>query len=251
MQLRLPRWKISQWLALGAGVIVVLVGGYYVLRTTGALDALRRLPVREWVRQIAALGPVPFLLGLVILPAFGAPVSFFYVIAGAVFEHRGGLGVALVGCFVAIAGNLAFTYALGRWLMHPVIERLVRRFGWKVPQVRHEDRFMVTLLLRIAVGPPFFAQSYLLALGRVPFGSYMLVSCPVAWALGGGMIVFGDSLATGSAGKLIFGIMLVVAVGIVVHMMRKRLQERRPAAVAEAAGEPIEPAPLPGNEHPS
>lgn len=243
MQLRLPRLKRSQWLALAGGTVGVLVGGYFLLRTTGALEYLQSLPVREWVRHIAALGPVPFLLALAVLPAIGAPVSLFYLMAGAVFERYGGLAASLAGCFAAITANLALSYALGRWLMHPVIERLMRRFGWKVPTVRHEDRWMVTLLLRITVGPPFFAQNYLLALGRVPFGVYMLVSCPIVWLLAGGTIVFGDSLITGSGGKLVFGLTLVTAVAIFVHLLRKRLTERRPAAADEAAGEPLKQSP--------
>jgi hypothetical protein len=91
VQIRLPRLKPVQWIGLAIGGLLVLAGLVYVLRETGALAALQRLPYRRWVEQIAALGPVPFLLALAILPAFGAPVSLFYVIAGAVFAGHGGL----------------------------------------------------------------------------------------------------------------------------------------------------------------
>lgn len=237
MKLRLPRLKPVQWLALGAGAIAGLAILYVVLLKTGALEALRQLPVRAWVEEIAKLGPGPFLLALAVLPAFGAPVSVFYVFAGAVFAEHGGLGMALAGCFAAIAVNVALTYAMGRWLMHPVIERLVRRFGWKVPKVRYEDRWMVTLVLRITPGPPFFAQSYLLALGRVPFGSYMLVSVAVACSLAAPVIYLGDSLTSGGYGKLVFGVLFIVAVFLIFRLVRQRVAQRHPAAVAEMAGE--------------
>jgi uncharacterized membrane protein YdjX (TVP38/TMEM64 family) len=129
--------------------------------------------------------------------------------------------------------------------MHPVIARLAHRFGWRIPQVRFEDRWAVTLLLRITPGPPFFAQSYLLALGRVPFGSYMLVSCLVSWAMGGGVVIFGDSLFKGSSGMVLFGLMLVVGMVIAVRLVRRRLLQRRPEVVAEAMGEVREPPPAP------
>lgn len=237
MKLRLPRLKPVQWLALGAGALAGLAILYVVLVQTGALEALRQLPVRAWVEQIAAMGPGPFLLALAVLPAFGAPVSVFYLVAGAVFAAHGGLGMALIGCFAAISVNVALTYAMGRWLMHPVIERLVRRFGWKVPKVQHEDRWVVALLLRITPGPPFFVQSYLLALGRVPFGVYMVVSVAVAFPLSAPVIYFGDSLAAGSSGKLVFGVLFIIAVALIIRLVRKRVAQRHPTAVAEAAGE--------------
>jgi uncharacterized membrane protein YdjX (TVP38/TMEM64 family) len=101
---------------------------------------------------------------------------------------------------------------------------------------------MVTLLLRITPGPPFFAQSYLLALGRVPFGSYMLVSVLVAWTLSAPVIILGDSLVSGSAGKFVFGLLVIVAAVIVFRLVRKRVARRHPEAVAEAAGEDAEAA---------
>jgi uncharacterized membrane protein YdjX (TVP38/TMEM64 family) len=236
--MRIPRLKPAHWLGLALGASVALAVIAYVLHTTGALAAIRRWPVKEWVRQIAALGPVPYMLALAVLPAVGAPVTIFYLLAGAVFAHYGGLPAALAASFAAIGANIALTYAMGRWLMHPVIERLAGRFGWKVPQVRFQDRWAITLLVRITPGPPFFAQSYVLALGRVPFGSYMIVSCAVAWTLGAGVIVLGDSLASGRGGMLLFGLMLVVAVVIGVRIVRRYLQQRRPEVVAEAAGGP-------------
>jgi hypothetical protein len=84
-------------------------------------------------------------------------------------------------------------------------------------------------------------------MGRVPFSTYMLVSCPVVWVLSGGVIIFGDSLATGSAAKLVFGVMFVIAVLLITHFVRKRVAQRRPAVVAEVAGEPVAAPPDAGS----
>jgi hypothetical protein len=70
----------------------------------------------------------------------------------------------------------------------------------------------------------------------------MLVSMAVICTSGAGVIVFGDGLASGSYGKLILAVSVIVLVVVAVRFVRKRAQRRSPAAVAEAAGEEL-PAP--------
>jgi uncharacterized membrane protein YdjX (TVP38/TMEM64 family) len=224
----MPRLKTWQWIVLallvvaGTGAVVAAIITLDDFSIRNAIDQ-----VNGWIQS---LGPVTFFLALAILPAFGAPVSPFYVLSGSF-----GKTLAITGCLSALTVNIAFTYILARWLLHPIAEKLVAMAGRKIPVVKKEDQWMVAILLRITPGPPFFLQSYILALAGIPFGVYMAVSLPVVWAYAIGIIIVGESLLSGKSGQLVFGVSLFVAVSVVVMMIRKRLQKR-----ARASGLPVE-----------
>lgn len=225
---RLARIKKWKWTILGG---LVLAG---VLVVAAATVLLEDFSIRDAIDQLSAwiqsLGPRTFFVALAVLPAFGAPVSPFYVLSGSF-----GKTLAIVGCLGALTVNIAFTYILARWLLHPIAEKLVALTGRKIPVVKKEDQWIVAILLRVTPGPPFFMQSYILALAGVPFGVYMAVSVPVVWAYAIGVIIVGESVLTGKSGQLVLGISLFVAVSLVVMMIRKKLQKR-----AKEAGLPLE-----------
>lgn len=228
MRLALPRLKPWQWILLAVGAAALAALALWVLQQTGALAALRQLPVREWIEMLGALGPLPYFAALAILPALGFPVMPFYLFA----EHLFGRTVAIVGCLGGVTVNLAFAYVLGRWLLHPLIEKLMVRFGRRIPVVPPEHRVLVTLLIRITPGPPFFVQHYLLALAGVPFGIYMLVSIVITWTFAIGFIVLGEGLMSGRGSQLVLGLAFVVALTVVIRIVRKRLQQRLPDVAA-------------------
>jgi len=221
--LPIPRFKPWQWAVLSLGGIAVLVGAYLLLRTVSP---------GEMVAWISELGPLPFFGSMVVLPAFGAPITPWYLLAGPAF----GLEVAIPGCLIAITGNIAFTYVLARWILRPFAVRMVERAGHKVPEIRPEDRWLVTTLVRITPGPPFFMQSYLLGLAGVPFAIYMTVSVPVAALLGVPVVIFGESILEGEVAKIILGVILVVVAIVAVRLVRRILQRKEKARTAVGAG---------------
>jgi uncharacterized membrane protein YdjX (TVP38/TMEM64 family) len=123
--------------------------------------------------------------------------------------------------------NLALTYWLACHALRPLIERLVVRAGYRIPQIAKDEHVEVTLLVRITPGPPFFLQSYLLGLGRVAFPIYMVVSWLVSMAYGVGFVVFGDAIVHGKASMAIMGVSLLVAAAIIVHLVRKHYGKGR------------------------
>ncbi len=219
MAVRIPKFKPWQWALLVVGAIATLVGCGLLAR---AVDP------RELIARIGALGALPFFAGLAVLPALGAPVLPFYLLAGATF----GLAVAIPAAVVAISVNLALSYAAARWWLRPQVVRLVERFGHRVPEVRPEDHWNVTLLVRITPGPPFFIQSYLLGLAGIPFGIYMAVSAPVSIFLGVAMIVFGESLLSGNAMKIFFAVSLVIVAVVAIRLVRGIAGRRRAGGTA-------------------
>ena len=214
--LRIPKLAWWQWLVLALLALGAAALGWVVLREVDWQAMLE--PIRD--------RPVLFFAALSALPAIGAPMSPFYLAAGATYP----LHIAILGTVAAMSVNIAVSYLLARWVLHPVIERVARRFGYTVPSIPEKHRWMATLLLRITPGPPFFMQHYLLALGRVPFGIYLAVSIPVCGLLASAFVAASagakSSLTSGSVHQLVIGLVVLVAIVAGVRFLRGYLQRR-------------------------
>ncbi|MFT3782911.1 MAG: VTT domain-containing protein [Nibricoccus sp.] len=183
--------------------------------------------VRTWANTV---GPFPFFVAMALLPAVGFPISVFSVLAGGLFVPQIGLVGALACALLALGINIALTYWLARYALRPVLEALIKRLGYKMPEVSEDNHVSLTLLVRITPGPPYFVQGYLLGLAGVRFVTYLWLS----WVAQGGyaiaLVVFGDSLMKGN-GKIIFlAVSLLVVVAIVIKMLRKRIERKKQAA---------------------
>ncbi len=180
-------------------------------------------------------GPWMFFGAMAVLPAVGFPMSPFTLSAGPVFGPVMGLGGVITAAFAAIAVNVMIGYALARWAMHPLLEKVVVRLGYRLPRVPADQFWDWTILLRVTPGPPFFVQHLLLGLAHVPVRIYLIASLAVAWAYTVGIIVFGDALMQGKGGRVLFGVMCVVMVGVGVKLVRKHLARKRAAMAAAGA----------------
>jgi uncharacterized membrane protein YdjX (TVP38/TMEM64 family) len=163
---------------------------------------------------------------MALLPAAGFPLSAFAVAAGPVFGPTMGLGLVVLCAILAITFNVALSYWLAARAMRPVAEWVVRKFGYGIPAVQPRAAWLAIVILRTIPVTPFCLQSILLGLARVPFGAYMLVSIVVPSAYAMAMITLGDALMRGDRWAMAAAGGLFVAVGIVLHVMRKRLQSR-------------------------
>ncbi|MGA2445469.1 MAG: VTT domain-containing protein [Opitutaceae bacterium] len=180
---------------------------------------------------IGDAGPWVFFTGVALLPACGFPLMAFTLTVGPAFGAQLGLGGVLAAYGAAVGINLALTYWLACYALRPWVERLVARAGYKIPQLEEKEHLEVTLLLRITPGPPFFLQSYLLGLGRVTFLTYLWVSWTVAMAYAVGAVCFGKAIVEGRAGLAVMGVCLLIAAGIIVHLVRKHYGKGRVQAV--------------------
>ena len=186
------------------------------------------IDIKAAVDWIASFGPVPFFVAMAILPSLWAPVSPFLLLAGAIYD----MPIALGGCAVALASNMALSWLLAGKLFRPLFERLVHRFGYSVPEMKNESMVTVAVLLRITPGMPFPLQNYLLGLAQMPFGWYMGISLPLTLAMAFSIILFGDAILKGNVTVVLLAISLFVALSIGVHYLRSRLKQK---AVGEEA----------------
>jgi len=203
-------------LKLAVGGVVVLAAGLFLAR---GYD-LKGL-IQQGLALIRSAGPVTFFLAVALLPAVGAPLSFFSLTAGSVFAPQIGMPAVIALTLAAITINMALCYFLATRLLRPVLEALLTRLGYKLPQVDSGDTTDLIVLLRVTPGIPFPVQNYLLGLAQVPFGKYLLFSCLIQWPANAAFILFGDALLQGR-GKIAFiSLGAILALMAATHLVRK------------------------------
>jgi uncharacterized membrane protein YdjX (TVP38/TMEM64 family) len=208
-------------LKLGMLGAVMVGAGILVLR---GVD-LRAL-IDQVMTIIGSAGPWVFFSAMAVLPAAGAPLMAFTMTAGKAFASQMTMGGVLAVTLAAIAVNLALTHWLARRAVRPLVERLLKRFGYTVPRVTADNALSIALLVRLTPGPPYFLQSYILGLAEVPFRLYMLVSwlCVLPWAVGA--VVLGRGLFDGNFKVAAMGLGVIIAAAAAVHLLRRKVKKR-------------------------
>ncbi|NDV62442.1 hypothetical protein G0Q06_08275 [Puniceicoccales bacterium CK1056] len=221
--MRLSEHRNLLWLALAAALLgsAVCALAVYIFR-----EAIFPLPplaeIREGVYSLLNTIPAPlYFLALVILPAFGVPLTLFYLTALPVLGHGNAFyGVMLT--WVAIALNMAFTNLLTHGVFRPIIERLIRHRNMKIPRIRKENEWKIVLATRISPAP-WALQNYLLALGHSRWRYYLWFSLPIQGGIGLAMMLLGESVLKGGFGYVLLAIFLIFVVNLLLQNFRKRL----------------------------
>jgi uncharacterized membrane protein YdjX (TVP38/TMEM64 family) len=206
-----------------AGVFLGALG-VLVLREIGMVRLVASLDLL--VATIRDLGPWVFFTAMMVLPAMGAPLMAFNLVAGEAFAPQMTMPGVIITVSAAIAANLGLTYWLARYALRPLLTRVVARYGYSVPRVTKDNALTVTLLVRLTPGPPFFLQGYLLGLAEVPLRLFMIVSWLAVLPLALAGVVLGKAAREGNMGKIaaVLGFMVVVVVAV--HLVRRRFANR-------------------------
>lgn len=219
----LPKKKLPILKLAIVGVVLGAVG-ILVLREIGVARLVALFD--QLVGVIRDMGPWVFFIAMTILPAMGAPLMAFNLVAGEAFAPQMTMPGVIVTVAAAIAANLALTYWLSRYALRPMLTRLVERYGYSVPRVTRQNALTVTLLVRLTPGPPYFLQGYLLGLAEVPLRLFMIVSWLAVVPISTSAVVLGKAAREGHMGKIgaVLGVMVVVVV--VVQIVRRKVAKR-------------------------
>lgn len=209
--------------------VVVLAGVLLVAGVLALLGFDWKEAIHRSLEAVRNAGPLPFFAAMALLPAFGFPMSPFTLSVGPAFGPTLGLPAVIGATFAALTVNVLVSYVLARWLLRPLLERLILRLGYRMPEVGADNFWDVALLLRVTPGPPFFVQSYLLGLARVPLGIYLVCSLGVAWLYALGLVMFGEALLHGRARLIALAVAVIVAAGVATHLVRKHIARKRAA----------------------
>jgi uncharacterized membrane protein YdjX (TVP38/TMEM64 family) len=210
-------------LAAGAGVLAVAA----VLLARGV--DLKGL-LQQGLATVQQAGPLVFFGAMALLPAVGAPLSPFSLTAGSIFGAQMGMLLVIACALAAVTVNILLTYWLARYAFRPLLEKIVVRLGYKLPEVEAGDAADLIVILRVTPGMPFPAQNYLLGLARVPFVKYAVISCVIQWAFNAAFILFGEALMQGKGKLALLGFSALLALTAGTHLVRKHYERRKKAA---------------------
>jgi uncharacterized membrane protein YdjX (TVP38/TMEM64 family) len=220
-----PAAKKIPWVKLAVVAVVLLVIGVLILRG---------LNVRAYLEQGMALirsaSPTVFFLAMAFLPMVGAPLMAFIISAGPLWGERMGMGTVLALSLLAVTINFTLSYFLARRALRPLLQRLVVRMGYKLPQVEDKDATDLIVIMRVTWGIPYFVQNYLLGLAEVPFGKYFILTAVLSLPQNAAGVLFGEAIMHGRAKNLVIFGGLFVALMAATHLVRRHYASRKTAA---------------------
>jgi len=216
------RWNFRH-LLLAAGLTALLAALVLVARNQGLRGA-----VDAMVMGLREAGPVFFFVAMALLPAAGFPLFVFTVAAGPVFGPMMGSGWVIAWSLTAVVANLLLTYWLANRALRPLVSRLLAWFGFLLPDKAVDSAWQMTLIVRLTPGPPFWVQSYLLGLLRVPLVPYLVVSTAVMAGYIVALVYGGEAITRGN-GRLAFAAAGVLVLSVVALQLLRRRAVRRHA----------------------
>jgi uncharacterized membrane protein YdjX (TVP38/TMEM64 family) len=211
-----PATLLKMGLAMAGAVVV----GYMALN--GVDFRARFEAIAEWLRQA---GPWVFFAAMAVLPAFGFPIMFFYFWAGPLFASQMTLPGVIAAGLTAVAINSALTFWLANRALRPLVEMLLARTRFKVPQVTPDTEWSVAVLVRVAPAP-LCVQGSVLGLAGVRFRNYMIVTMAVQVVEGTGVMIFGKALMHGQRGLALIGFALVVVALAAMRLARSVMKRK-------------------------
>jgi uncharacterized membrane protein YdjX (TVP38/TMEM64 family) len=176
-------------------------------------------------------------LAIALLPMLGLPAAPFFILAGVLWGQAAGIGWSLLASIIC----MSLSYLLGKTILRPPLQKLLRKRSWDIPKVDRDDALTAVFICRIAPGVPFAVQNYALAMTNIPFLTYLLGSIPIVFGFTCAFVIMGEALFEGSAGMLVLGAMLFIVMFLVIRLARKRLINNK---------EPEQPEAQPATEAP-
>jgi uncharacterized membrane protein YdjX (TVP38/TMEM64 family) len=222
-QISQRRWT-KYHLALAAGAVVLIAGLVFVATKVGWLDAIDAA-----IAGLQKAGPGIFFVAMAILPAVGFPMSAFMLTVGPVFGTTLGAGWVIIWSLTAVTINLLLSYWLADRALRPLVGRLLNYFSFRLPDGATGSAWQISLIVRVTPGPPYWVQSYLLGLLRVPLVPYLVVSLSVMAGYIVALVFGGEAIAEGSGRLAVVAVGILAATVVALQLVRKWLAQRREA----------------------
>lgn len=175
--------------------------------------------LKVWVELAGSTFPWAIFLAIVILPAFGFPVSLLLVIAGVVW------GASVPSCLLALLAiglNIAGSHFATRGLARPILSRILGSRWKQWSELPATGHLRLTVILRVTPGIPLCVQNYLLSLTGVSLGVSLAVALPVTGLYVFGFVLTGGAIFEGRGGLLIASVSFLVVAGAVMRGVRRR-----------------------------
>ena len=217
--------KRIPWLKLAVVLVALIVIAVVILRGLNF-----RAYLDQGMALIRSASPTVFFVSMALLPAVGAPLLAFVISAGPLWGERMGMPTVVLLSLLAVTVNFTLTYFLARRALRPLLQRLVVRLGYKLPEVESKDATDLIVIMRVTQGIPFCVQNYLLGLAEVPFKKYFLLTALLSLPQNTAGLLFGDAIMHGRAKTLAIVGGLMVALIAMAHLLRRHYARKKTAA---------------------
>ena len=161
---------------------------------------------------------------IAILPGFILPVAPFLTLAG-IWGDEHGPWLSCLYCAFALTFNLVWTYWFARKAGRSLIEKILSRTKYQLPEKPSENLMQWALILRLTPGVPFIFTNYGLALLKMPFLAYLIVSIPVLAFTGCGYVLAFAGIFGGNWAYLWGGASMIVVMFLLGRLFLKRKKD--------------------------
>jgi uncharacterized membrane protein YdjX (TVP38/TMEM64 family) len=161
---------------------------------------------------------------IAILPGFILPVAPFLTLAG-MWGGEHGPWLSCLYCGFALTFNLVWTYWFARKIGRSLIEMILSKTKYQLPEKPSENLMQWALILRLTPGVPFIFTNYGLALLKMPFLPYLLVSIPVLAFTGCGYVLAFAGIFGGNWAYLWGGSSMVAVMFLLGRLFLKRKKD--------------------------
>ena len=161
---------------------------------------------------------------IAILPGLILPVAPFLTLAG-IWGGEHGPWLSCLYCTIALTFNLVWTYWFARKPGRALIEKILSKTKYELPEKPTENLAQWALVLRLTPGVPFIFTNYGLGLLKMPFLTYLLVSIPVLAFTGCGYVLAFAGIFGGNWTYLWGGASMIVVVSLLGRIFLKRKKD--------------------------
>ena len=159
-------------------------------------------------------------LSIAILPGFILPCAPLLFLAG-IWGTKYGPWQACAYSVLALSINLVWTYWFAYGIGRTVIDKLLKRFNYSMPEVPSNNLIQWAIILRLTPGIPFIFTNYGLGLLKIPFAKYLLVSLPIVAITDCGFVLASAGIVGGNWKYIWGGVSILIIVILIGRTLSK------------------------------
>lgn len=160
-------------------------------------------------------------LSIAILPGFILPCAPLLLLAG-IWGTEFGVVQACLYSVLALTINLIWTYWFAYGPGRKIVNKLLNKFKYKIPELPSRNLNQWALILRLTPGIPFIFTNYGLGLLKMPFMKYLYISTPIISITDCGFVLASAGIFGGSWKYIWSGISILIAMILVGRILSKR-----------------------------
>lgn len=222
MPFTLSRRQITALTILLCVLVIILIAiGYRYRSMLPEISELRDITTNF----LNSIPPAIYFVAFIILPAFGFPLTLFYLTAIPVMgTQSAAYGILLA--WAAVGLNMTLTYLLARGILHPFIEWVIKHRHLSVPIINRDNEWKIVAAMRLSP-IPFFLQNYVLALAKSHWKYYLWISILIQGSIGLAVMLVGESILSGGLGYVLLALFIFLLLNLLFDYIRKRLKRER------------------------